>query len=169
MENINTAAVVDSLKEKFADSIISSEMLDMMCITIEREKIIEVIEFLYHHPVYQFQFLTTMCGMHFPDAAQDKQLGMVYQVHSLINNLRLRIKFFFPDDSTIEIPTLTNLFSAANWMEREAYDFFGFKFKGHPDLRRILNMEDMVMFPMRKEFPLEDQTREDKDDTMFGR
>jgi NADH-quinone oxidoreductase subunit C len=54
-------------------------------------------------------------------------------------------------------------------MEREAYDFFGIQFTGHPDLRRILNVEDMIIFPMRKEIPLEDQTREDKEDFMFGR
>ena len=55
------------------------------------------------------------------------------------------------------------------WGECETYDFFGVQFTGHPDLRRILNVEDMIMFPMRKEYPLEDQTREDKKDIMFGR
>lgn len=54
-------------------------------------------------------------------------------------------------------------------MERETYDFFGVVFAGHPNLKRILNVEDMIMFPMRKEFPLEDQVREDKSDKMFGR
>ena len=65
--------------------------------------------------------------------------------------------------------TLTHLFTGANWMERETYDFFGVVFEGHPNLKRILNVEDMIMFPMRKEFPLEDQVRGDKSDKMFGR
>jgi len=54
-------------------------------------------------------------------------------------------------------------------MERETYDFYGINFEGHPNLLRILNVDDMVGFPLRKDFPLEDQTREDKDDSMFGR
>ncbi|MNC98188.1 NADH-quinone oxidoreductase subunit 5 [compost metagenome] len=54
-------------------------------------------------------------------------------------------------------------------MERETFDFFGVVFEGHPDLRRILNVDEMIIFPMRKEYPLEDQTREDKKDEMFGR
>ena len=60
-------------------------------------------------------------------------------------------------------------FHAANWMERETYDFYGVNFVGHPNLKRILNVDEMDYFPMRKEFPLEDQTRIDKDDEMFGR
>ena len=68
-----------------------------------------------------------------------------------------------------DIPTATTLFSAANWMERETFDFFGVQFMGHPDLTRILNVEDMDYFPMRKEYPMEDPTRIDKDDEMFGR
>jgi NADH-quinone oxidoreductase subunit C len=61
------------------------------------------------------------------------------------------------------------LFASANWQERETYDFFGITFKNHPDLRRILNMDEMVSFPLRKEFPIEDQGRTDKDDRYFGR
>ncbi|MCX8487229.1 MAG: NADH-quinone oxidoreductase subunit C [Crocinitomicaceae bacterium] len=60
-------------------------------------------------------------------------------------------------------------FPGANWMERESYDFFGVEFIGHPDMRRILNEDSMDYFPMRKEYALEDDTREDKDDRYFGR
>jgi len=114
----------------------------------------------------KFRFLTTMCGLHFPD--QKEELGMMYQLHSLENNIRIRIKTFFPKDLAV-MPTLTGIFSAANWMERQEYDFFGIDFKGHPNLKRILNVDDMIIHPMRKEFPLEDQTRKDKNDNMFGR
>ena len=65
--------------------------------------------------------------------------------------------------------TVTDLWDTANWMEREAWDFFGIHFSGHPNLKRILNMEDFPAFPMRKDYPLEDPTREDKNDTFFGR
>ena len=65
--------------------------------------------------------------------------------------------------------TATVLWNGANWMERETYDFFGVKFEGHPDLRRILNMDELDVHPMLKQYPLEDGTRTDKDDVMFGR
>jgi NADH-quinone oxidoreductase subunit C len=82
--------------------------------------------------------------------------------------LRLRLKAFTRREGA-EFETLTDLFAGANWMERETYDFFGIKFKGHPDLRVILNMEDLGYHPMLKEYRLEDGTRTDKEDKMFGR
>lgn len=66
-------------------------------------------------------------------------------------------------------PTATGLWSSANWMERETYDFFGIIFEGHPNLKRILNVDEMTIFPLRKEYPLEDNTRKDKNDELFGR
>ena len=92
----------------------------------------------------------------------------MYQLHNLKTNQRIRLKIFLSADQP-QVPTLTGIFSAANWMERETYDFFGVTFTGHPNLKRILNVEDMIFFPLRKEFPLEDQTREDKNDALFGR
>jgi NADH-quinone oxidoreductase subunit C len=93
---------------------------------------------------------------------------VVYHLHSFIHNHRIRIKITTPIiDPTV--PSITSIWPASNWMEREAYDFFGIEFTGHPNLKRILNVEDMTSFPLRKEFPLEDQTREDKDNRMFGR
>jgi NADH-quinone oxidoreductase subunit C len=82
--------------------------------------------------------------------------------------VRIRIKAFLPEQNP-EIPTLSSVFSAANWMERETYDFFGVRFQGHPDMRRILNVDHMEMFPLLKQYPLEDSSRTDKDDRFFGR
>jgi NADH-quinone oxidoreductase subunit C len=92
----------------------------------------------------------------------------MYMLHNLPKNLRIRLKIFFPINDPY-VPTITTVFSAANWMERQEFDFFGIIFKGHPNLKRILNMDEMTYHPMRKEYPLEDGTREDKDDRYFGR
>jgi len=152
------------LKSKFSDSVIAVEQqYDVSVATIKLSDIKEVIKFLQESG---FAFLTTCNAMHFPDAAE--KFGMVYHLHDLPRNLRIRLKAFTNAEPPT-FPTLTDIFPTANWMEREAYDFFGFRFTGHPDLRRILNVDDMVGFPLRKEFPLEDQNRFDKDDKMFGR
>jgi NADH-quinone oxidoreductase subunit C len=166
MNSTAQESVVNILKEKFESEILSIETpYNFLTINLKQEKITDIIRHLYNHPGGRFQYLTTLCGIHFPDV---KQIAIMYQLHSLTNNWRVRLKIYLPEENPVT-PTLTTLFSAANWMERETYDFFGVKFTGHPDLRRILNVEDMIMFPMRKEFPLEDQTREDKKDFMFGR
>ena len=114
-----------------------------------------------------FHFLTTLCGLHYPDQ-HGKEFGVMYQLHNMPKNFRIRLKTFIPGND-LEIPTATVLWPTANWMERQEFDFFGIIFKGHPNLKRILNMEDVTFHPMRKEFPLEDQTRDDKNDSMFGR
>ena len=159
--------ISNSLKEKFGEQIISqSQEYDFPVFILKKEAIIPVMKFLYEHEAVQFRYLTTMCGLHYPDSLQP--FGMMYQLHSLIHNIRLRFKSFTTKED-LEYETLTSVFAAANWMEREAFDFYGIKFKGHPNLKRILNVEDMDYFPMRKEYPVEDATRTDKDDTMFGR
>jgi NADH-quinone oxidoreductase subunit C len=158
--------VVSKLTNHFSDAIEMHEvMADMLCITIIKEHISSILLFLRDDKELQYNFLTTLCGMHYPEK---NQLGVVYHLHSLKHNHRFRIKTAtFCDDSII--PTATSVWPAANWMERETYDFYGILFEGHPNLKRILNEDEMTDFPMRKDFPLEDQTREDKDDSMFGR
>ena len=89
-------------------------------------------------------------------------------MHSWKNAIRLRVKSYLPK-SNPSIQTITDIYEGANWLERETFDFFGIQFEGHPNLTRILNMDEMDYHPMRKEYHLEDQTREDKDDRFFGR
>ena len=167
MEKPTIEQIAAALKEKFGDSIIVREQLyDFPCFTIKKEALLSIVRFLYDDERFQFRYLTTMCGLHYPAAEQP--FGMMYQLHSLTNNIRLRFKAFTTIND-LQYDSLIPVFSGANWMEREAFDFYGFIFKGHPNLKRILNVEDMDYFPMRKEYPVEDQTRYDKDDTMFGR
>ncbi len=139
----------------------------MPTIEIPRGQLKSVLNFLKSDPQINMSFLTDLCGVHFPDQA-GKELSVVYHLHSFIHNLRLRIKVFCPIDEP-KVPSVTDIYAAANWMERETYDFFGILFEGHPDLRRILNVDEMDYFPLRKEYPLEDRTRKDKDDRYFGR
>lgn len=166
MDSTVQEKIVNILKENFEGEILSVETpYNFLTINLKKEKIIDIIQYLYQHSEGQFQYLTTLCGIHYPDV---NQIAVMYQLHSLVNNWRVRLKIFLPADNAVT-PTLTTVFSAANWMERETWDFYGVKFTGHPDLRRILNVEDMIIHPLRKEYPLEDQTREDKTDYMFGR
>jgi len=106
-------------------------------------------------------------AVHYPDD-KGRELCVNYHLHSLVNNFRLRIRVFMPIENP-SIPSITDIYVGADWMERETYDFYGVNFTGHPNLTRILNEDSMDYFPLRKEYHLEDQTREDKDNRFFGR
>jgi len=158
--------VVNKLTDKFDESVVCHEvMTDMLCITVKNEDIYGVLLFLRDDKELNFNFLTTLCGMHYPES---DQLGVVYHLHSFEHNHRIRIKTV-TNILDPKIQTITTIWPSSNWMERETFEFYGIQFQGHPNLQRILNVDDFEGFPLRKDFPLEDQTREDKDDRFFGR
>jgi NADH-quinone oxidoreductase subunit C len=165
---VNNEIIKQKLSEKFGDAVSNfEEPYGLLSFEAPKELNLKVLQFLYDDAELKFRFMTDLCAVHYPDN-KGKELAVVYHLHNLEDNIRLRFKVF----TTIETPdifTATQLFSAANWMERETYDFYGVNFIGHPNLKRILNVDEMTYFPLRKEFPLEDQTRIDKDDEMFGR
>lgn len=167
MTKLDNLAVLKRLTERFGDSISEvDEPFGLLTVSTDKENIIAVLEFLKKDEELQFIYLTDITAVHYPE----KELGIavVYHLHSLIHNIRIRIKVYV-NEKAPEIPSATVLWNAANWMERETFDFFGVEFSGHPDLRRILNVDDMDVFPMRKEYPLEDPNRVDKKDYFFGR
>ncbi len=156
------------LTEKFPEEVTGfEEPYGMLTFEAPKELNLKVLNFLYDDEELKFRFLTTLCAVHYPEK-KGRELAIVYHVHNLEDNIRLRFKVYTAI-SEPDIYTATGLFSAANWLERETYDFYGVNFIGHPNLKRILNVEEMDYHPMRKEYPLEDQTRIDKDDEMFGR
>jgi NADH-quinone oxidoreductase subunit C len=160
--------VAGRLRDHFGEQVLAVEQAyDFPVIVVEKKAIIDVLSFLKNDPDMSFSFLTTLCGMHMPDN-KGQEFGMVYQLQNMPLNRRIRIKFFMGEND-LDVPSVTALWPTANWMERQEYDFFGFNFVGHPDLRRILNMDEMNYHPMRKQYPLEDLGRHDKDDAMFGR
>jgi len=160
--------IQEKLQEKFGDIVSNfEESYNVLSFEATAANNLKVLQFLFDEPSLQFQFLTDLCGVNFPDDA-GREISVVYHLHNLAQNILLRLKIFVPVAAP-DVFTASNLFSSANWMERETYDFFGVNFVGHPNLKRILNVDEMDYFPLRKEYPLEDQTRIDKDDEMFGR
>ena len=160
--------IQQKLTEKFNDKVSGfEEPYGMLSFEAPKELNTAVISFLYEEEELKFRFLTDLTVVHYP-AYQGRELAVVYHLHNLVDNVRIRFKVFTGINQP-DVNTLTGIFSSANWQEREAYDFYGVNFVGHPNLKRIMNVEEMDYFPQRKEFPLEDQSRIDKDDEMFGR
>ena len=165
---ITNEYLLERLKEEFGDAIRSAEIpYGMLSLIIDPQRILDILKWLHEDSILRFRFLTDICGSHYPDL-KDHELCIIYHVQSMENNIRVRLKAFVPVANP-SIPSATSLYSSANWMERETYDFYGINFTGHPNLTRILNVDEMDYFPMRKEFPLEDGTRTDKEDHYFGR
>ncbi|MFN4007866.1 MAG: NADH-quinone oxidoreductase subunit C [Chitinophagaceae bacterium] len=160
--------VLQKLQAAFGDVIVNGgEPYGLLTVEVPKAEIIRVLRFLFDDDTLKFRFMTDLCGVHYPDEV-GRELAVVYHLHNLEDNVRLRIKVF-ASITEPDVPSATAVFPTANWMERETYDFYGINFVGHPNLKRILNVDEMDYFPLRKEYPLEDQTRTDKDDEMFGR
>lgn len=167
MGKINNQQVIQSLTSKFGDRItVPTEPFGLLTFGTSADNILDVLRFLKEDGELKFNYLTDITAIHFPEL--ELSIGVIYHIHSLTNNIRVRVKVFI-DGNNPRIPSATSLWEGANWMERETYDFFGVNFEGHPNLVRILNVDEMTVFPMRREYPLEDPNRVDKKDYFFGR
>ena len=166
--SLDNQYIKQRLTEQFGEQVSAfEEPYGMLTFESPKDLNLKVLQFLYDDAELRFQFLTDLQAVHYPNL-KGRELAVVYHLHNLVDNIRIRYKIF-TDIEKPDVFTATKLYSSANWMERETYDFFGVNFVGHPNLKRILNVDEMNYFPMRKEYPLEDQTRIDKDDAMFGR
>lgn len=168
MSELTNVYIAEKIRNQFGEAILSaSEPYDMLTIVVKPSIAHGVINWLKNDTEIKIQFLTDVCGAQFPEI-EGQEFCVIYHLHSLTNNIRIRIKSFIPASNPI-IATVSDLFESANWQERETYDFYGVIFEGHPNLTRILNVDEMDYFPLRKEYPLEDGTRTDKEDKYFGR
>ena len=166
--SISNETIKASLVEKFGEQLTDwQEPYGMLTFTAPKDMNLKVLQFLFDDEILRFRFLTDLQAVHYPNNT-GAELAVVYHLHNLQDNIRIRLKVF-TDIQQPDVFSATALYQSANFMERETYDFYGVNFTGHPNLIRILNVDEMDYFPMRKEFPLEDQTRVDKDDEMFGR
>ncbi len=167
MDKLDNQVIIDRLQAVLGDKIqVLGEPHGLLAIQTEAAYILELLAFVKNDELLRLNYLTDITAVHYPQ--QEKQYAVVYHLHNLFQNIRVRVKVFIGGEQP-SIPSATSVWQGANWMERETYDFFGIHFEGHPDLRRILNMDDLDVFPMRKEYPLEDPNRIDKKDFYFGR
>jgi NADH-quinone oxidoreductase subunit C len=146
------AKIVESLKDQFTDQILEVvEFRGDTTVFVEPVAIVEVCEYLRDHETFAFNLLAALTAVdHYPD---EPRFIVVYQLYSLQNKVFLGLKVPL-DSSAAELPTVEGVFPNANWHEREVFDMFGLKFKGHSDLRRILMPKDWEGHPLRKDFPL---------------
>jgi NADH-quinone oxidoreductase subunit C len=146
------AVVLEKLKARFADDILEvNEFRDELTIVVPKGRIVEICRFLKEDPQLQFDFLADLLGidMYTPT----KRFGVIYNLYSLKNRNRIRLKVFTEEDD-LKVPTMTGVYGTANWHERETFDMFGIVFDGHPDMRRVYMPDDFEYFPLRKDFPL---------------
>lgn len=165
---MNNEQIKQLLLDKFGDTVYDfQEPYGLLTFETSKENNLKVLNFLNDEPQLGFTFLNDLTAVHYPEQ-KGRELAVVYLLQNIKTATRIRCKVY----TEIENPTVytvTGIYSTANWLEREAYDFYGVLFTGHPNLIRIMNVDEMDYFPLRKEYQLEDQTRTDKDDDMFGR
>jgi NADH-quinone oxidoreductase subunit C len=143
--------LADHVRAGLAADVIQCEIaLGELMVTVRREALLRVLAFLRDDPRCLFAMLVDICGVDYPDRAE--RFDVVYNLLSLKHNLRIRLKV--STDEETPVPSVTSIYSAAGWFERETWDLYGVYFADHPDLRRILTDYGFEGHPMRKDFPL---------------
>ena len=130
---------------------------DALILEVKAADLIEVMTTLRDDRSFAFSQLIDACGMDyadFADAWDGARFAVVYQLLSIEHNRRLRVRCFCVDDDFPIVDSVNDIWSSANWYEREAFDLYGIVFNGHPDLRRILTDYGFVGHPFRKDFPV---------------
>ena len=136
--------------KKNCNPIEISDDFNQLQISISADQILDVVDFIKNDEACEFRQITDIAGVDFPD--RQKRFDVIYHFLSFKHNSRLRIKIIIGEDESI--PSITSIFPAANWFEREAFDMYGIQFRDHPDLRRILTDYGFEGYPLRKDFPL---------------
>ena len=144
--------VPQKLKENFSDIEFEiSDYRDELTIKLDKKRIVDVCKFLKEDPDLQFSYCSDVTAVDW--AKRKNRFTLVYNIYSLKNNFRLRLKSDV-DESDPAIDSVSSVWGSANWHERETYDMYGIKFNNHPDLRRMYMPEEFEHHPLRKDFPL---------------
>ncbi len=147
------------LQAALGDKIVSvTTALGEVTLVISAEHLLAACAILRDDDTLKFEQMIDLCGMDYSDygdgAWEGARFAIVYHLLSVSNNCRVRLRVFAPDDAFPVVPSVIDLWSSANWFEREAFDLYGIMFTGHSDLRRLLTDYGFVGHPFRKDFPL---------------
>ncbi len=150
-EITNLKQLGDRIMAELPQEVLGSEVgVGELMVTVRSAGIVKVMTFLRDDPGCLFKVLIDVCGVDYPE--RERRLEVVYNLLSLKHNRRIRVKTI--TDEGTPVPSVTGVFSAAGWFEREAWDLYGIFFSDHPDLRRILTDYGFEGHPLRKDFPL---------------
>jgi NADH-quinone oxidoreductase subunit C len=148
---VDLTALQDTVKALSGDAFEAASIsFGELSVVVSRDRIADVLTKLRDDAKCQFEVLIDICGVDYPERAD--RFDVVYHLLSPRLNQRVRVKI--TTDETTPVPSVNDVFPAANWYEREAYDLYGIRFTGHPDLRRILTDYGFQGHPLRKDFPL---------------
>lgn len=142
------SSAVSAIEAKFK-VLQKTESRGEISLTVEEDQIVEIATFCKNEQ--GFDYLLDISSV--DNFGEEPRFEMVYELYSLERGEHLRLKFTVSEDN-LEVPTVSHLWATADWHEREVYDMMGIRFRGHPDLRRILMWEGYPYFPLRKDFPL---------------
>jgi NADH-quinone oxidoreductase subunit C len=173
---MNNAMLSEALGSVFADKLLVETAFGAVTAVVDAERLIATMRSLRDLPEFRFETLIDICGVDYsaygatsrglaysssdatpaepPKRLHGGRFAVVYHLLSITHNHRLRVRAFAPDDDFPVLPSVIDVWPSANWYEREAFDFYGVMFTGHPDLRRILTDYGFVGHPFRKDFPL---------------
>jgi NADH-quinone oxidoreductase subunit C len=145
----------EALKSAFSDAVQDVIYFrDETTIVVGRKQLVSVMQHLRDTAGLIYNFLSDISAVdYYPEYSRPERFGVCYHLYSLLYNRRLRIKVYVPEEDTV-VDSVTKIWPAANWLEREAFDLMGIKFEGHPDLRRILMADDWQGHPHRRDYPL---------------
>lgn len=151
--DVRPVEVLDHIRDLIDDDsrYEASEFRDETRVILDTEYILDVCESLKQTEPYYFLHLSDITAVDYPERSGPR-FDVVYQLYSFNLNMRIRLKVQVDEDESV--PSLTELWSTANWLEREVYDMFGITFSGHPNLERILMPKATQSHPLRKDYPL---------------
>ena len=158
---LNDEDIRKLLNANFKKSILDIKKIHDFSVEIKPEITLDFIRFLKESRDLQYSILIDICGVDYPE--RPDRFDVVYHLLSMTKNKRIRVKVSIQEN--VSISSIVNIFPAAEWYEREAYDLYGINFSNHPDMRRMLTDYNFQGFPLRKDFPLTGYTQVRYDDT----